>query len=369
MCPAQSAKLPRAPAPCAGERRIVVRAKDGGQRVDELLSAALGVGRRTSARLAALARRNGRPTTKGERVAPGDVLLVPENLLGEATVAPGACRVVRVIGDVAVIDKPAGLPSASVAGKRAATAAAWAAARFPECASVGRPGEHGLAHRLDTGTSGLLLVARDERAYRSLREQFRRRAVEKSYLAVVTGHLREALSIEAPIGRHPKSRRRVRALGPGADAARDRARPATTLVEPVRSLGPATVVRATTTSGVRHQVRVHLAHVGHPLLGDTLYGGPPSPNGTYSLHAERIAWLDPATGAAREVHLAPPPSWSEALDTLERSAPAVRGAPIGRTAGDASPAGCAAGNEAVRPPVPCVPSRCRPSSRRRRTYS
>jgi len=301
---------------------LVAGESDEGRRLDDFLATALALGRRAAVRLLDRALLNGGPARKGQRMRAGDVVRVP------CDAAPGAAsheapEVVRATPGVLVLAKPAGLPSIALAGSAGDSLAARIAGHFPECAGVGRPGESGLAHRLDTGTSGLLLAARDARAYHALRAQFRARTVEKQYLALVAGALARPVQIETPIGQHRGSRRRMRAVA--ADAARERyaLRPASTHAAPERVLDGATLVRATTTSGARHQIRVHLASIGHPLLGDPLYGdgrtlpeaSAAAPDG-FLLHACRIAWRDPVTDAATEDEISPPETWTAVLASL-----------------------------------------------------
>lgn len=237
--------------------------------------------------------------------------------------------VLRETADVLVLDKPAGLPTVALRGAGGDSLAARIAARFPECATVGAPGECGLVHRLDTGTSGLLLAARTPAAYAALRAQFREHTVTKEYLALVAERLEHAQRIDAPIGQHRASLRRVRAIAAPDAARRYAARDACTEVVPERVLRDATIVRARTGTGARHQIRVHLASVGHPLLGDPLYGDPGrgSDDG-FLLHASRIEWTDPATGL-RTVDEAPlPAAWEQRLARLDQD---------GRTAERARP--------------------------------
>jgi len=285
---------------------LVVSSDDTGRRLDEFLARALAVGRRTAIRLAARARVDGRAARKGDRVRSGDVVLVPH--ADGATDAPLA--VVRETPTVLVLDKPAGLPSVALRGAGGDSLAARIARHFPECADLGRPGECGLVHRLDTGTSGLLLAARTADAYAFLRAQFRAHTVAKEYLALVAGRLERPLRIDAPIGQHRAARSRVRALTTSATARRYAARTACTDVTPERVFEDTTLVRARTTTGARHQIRVHLASAGHPLLGDPLYGAStPGPVG-FLLHASRIEWLDPVTRAAVRDDAPLPETWS-----------------------------------------------------------
>lgn len=303
----------------ARETTLVVPATGAGCRLDDFLADALAIGRRAAVRLAARSRVNGRHARKGDRLREGDVLLVPATDLAADAPPGSALTVVRETTDVVVLDKPAGLPTVALRGAGGDSLAARIAARFPECSAVGGPGESGLVHRLDTGTSGLLLAARTPAAYAALRAQFRDHAVSKEYLALVAGRLEHAVRIDAPIGQHRASLRRVRAIATPEAARRYAARDACTEVVPERVLRDATVVRARTSTGARHQIRVHLASVGHPLLGDPLYGDGQRGRGGddgFLLHASRIEWTDPATGLRTLDETSPPPAWQDRLARL-----------------------------------------------------
>lgn len=287
-----------------------------GARLDAFLRDVLGVGRRAAKRLASSARVNGRASPKGRPLRLGDeiVLSTPPDAPPGTGEDP---RILRVDPSVLVLHKPSGLPSVSLAGSGGASLAAWLSKTHAKCASIGRPGECGLVHRLDNGTSGLLLAARTDTAYDRLRDQFDRHAVEKTYLAIVAGHIDGPRSIRAAIGAHRKSRTRVRAFS-GEVPARYAAREAETEVTPIRSVGPVSVVSARTTTGARHQIRVHLAHAGHPLIGDEKYGGPAMSNvPTYLLHASALRWTDPESGGIQSAEAPPPTSWKRLLDRWE----------------------------------------------------
>jgi 23S rRNA pseudouridine1911/1915/1917 synthase len=283
--------------------------------VDAFLAIQLGVGRRAAARLASFARVNGRRATKGQHLTTGDevYLELPATPRPETVDLP----VVRVTPHVLVLAKPSGLPSVQIAGRNDDSFARRIASRFPECAGVGRPGESGLVHRLDTQTSGLLLAARSSGAYAGLREQFRKHRIHKVYLAVVWGHVARPIEIDAPIGQHHRSRRRMRALPPGSAGRRYAAQEATTRVSPLQSMGPLGIVRAETTSGARHQIRAHLSFAGHPLVGDGLYGGAPHPlvRG-HLLHATEIRWTAPHDTSVQEDTLPPPLHWYTLLNDI-----------------------------------------------------
>jgi 23S rRNA pseudouridine1911/1915/1917 synthase len=293
----------------------VVPPEAAGARLDAWLASALGIGRRAAARLADRARVNGRRAAKGSRVAAGDVVSVAEpGPLGSPF--EESDLVLRITPDLLVLDKPAGLPAIAIAGRTGESLAAWIAERHPECAGVGHTGESGLVHRLDNDTSGLILAARHPHAYQALREQFRRHEVEKTYLALVSGTVADPLSLDAPIGHHPKSTRRMRVVPPPPAGDRYESFPALSIVEPERALAGATLVRVRARTGVRHQVRVHLAAAGHPLVGDRLYGGPPCSGAAgHLLHAVRLAWRD-AAGASEVAESPVPARWHAVIESL-----------------------------------------------------
>src|SRR5262249_23009162 len=154
----------------------------------------LAIGRRAALRLVPRVRVNGRLARKGQHLRAGDVLELPADF-DACTPADGPLDVVRADDDVLVLAKPAGLPSVALRGSAADSLAGRVTARFPDSAALGRRGEAGLVHRLDTGTSGLLLAARSAAAYRTLRAQFAAHQIEKEYLALVAGRLATPLRI------------------------------------------------------------------------------------------------------------------------------------------------------------------------------
>lgn len=296
-----------------------------GKRLDAWLGEQLGLGRRAARRLAEGARINGRRAAKGTQVAAHDEvsLAVPRPLGREIL---DLDLVLASTEDLLVLEKPAGLPSIALPGREGPSLAAWLAAKHPECAPLGSPGESGLVHRLDTDTSGLLLAARTPSAYLALREQFRLHRVEKRYLALVSGALSRAMTCDQPIGQHPKSRRRMRLVTAPSTRARYAAQEAHSLVEPIRSVGPDTLVRVTTRTGVRHQIRVHLAGAGYPLVGDELYGGASRPGlRGHLLHAAELSWQN-QDGSRGEARSRLPLAWSPWLGELGAdAAPGTRG--------------------------------------------
>src|SRR5262249_4624135 len=158
----------------------------------------------------------------------------------------------------------------------------------------------------------------------ALREQFHRHEIEKTYLALVWGTVTKPFPVDLPIGQHHKSRRRVQAIAEPGRARRYTSRTASTWVEPVGAIGPASLVRATTRTGARHQVRVHLAAAGHPLVGDRLYGdqrrdlrfGFTARHPGHWLHAAVLRWAAPQSGRTEAAELPMPADWNAPIATL-----------------------------------------------------
>lgn len=207
-----------------------------------------------------------------------------------------------------VVDKPAGMVVHPGAGHPSGTLAAAVLAHAPSVAGVGGPGRPGIVHRLDKGTSGLLVVAKRAHAYEALVRQFAARSVSRRYLALVHGELKGVRGvIEAPIGRHPRDRIRmaVRPLGQG--------KAARTHYAVLERFSGFTYLEATLATGRTHQIRVHLASLGHPVVGDETYRRRSTPRiqdptrkalvdglAGLALHAETLGFVHPVTGERLE---------------------------------------------------------------------
>ena len=207
------------------------------------------------------------------------------------------------------VAKPAGIPTHPLRAGERGTLANALVARFPECALVADDArEGGVAHRLDTETSGVVLAARTRAAWQALRHAFSDGAVEKEYLALVAGAPPDRATVAAPLV-HAGKRIRV-----ARDSDLDRLTARTELETLARGDGVA-LVRARSSSGRMHQIRVHLSHLGHPLVGDALYGGPPPVAGTrgHFLHAAAVSFPHPTTGVRTRIEAPLPPDRAAAL--------------------------------------------------------
>jgi len=261
----------------------------------------------------------------GQRLQRGDRVLVrmpperPEPLRPE----PIPLTILYEDADLLVIDKPAGLtvhPAAGLpagqAGVRRGTLAAALLAYRPELAGVGGPERPGIVHRLDRDTSGLLVVAKNEAARAALTRQWKERQVEKGYLALVHGRLEPPQGvIDAPIGRDTRHRQRM-AVVEGGRAARTAYR-----VQRYLRAGPGgqdsySLVEVTPSTGRTHQIRVHFAALGYPLVGDRVYGRPSALLRRQFLHADRLAFRHPVDGRPLEFESSLPEDLRQALERL-----------------------------------------------------
>jgi 23S rRNA pseudouridine1911/1915/1917 synthase len=275
---------------------------EAGERLDHLVAARAGISHAASRRVVddGAVRLNGKRAKKGARVAAGDRVAVLGLLPRPAALRPIAepdvpLDVLASDEDFVAVNKPPGVPSHPLRAGERGTLAGALVARFPECADAGAdPREAGLVHRLDGDTSGVLVAARNRPAWESLRAAFHDGRARKRYLALVVGTLSGSGTIEMALVHDPGDRRKARVVPRDTPGGRE----AFTEYRPIAFAPGVTLVEAHTSTGRMHQVRAHLAHLGHPIAGDLLYGGPPPHDGApgHFLHASWIALPHPRGG-------------------------------------------------------------------------
>lgn len=276
-----------------------------GERIDRVVALMCGCSRSeaSTALAGGSVSVDGQVVTKpSHRLAVGDVVEVavdPHRVPLEVEADPDVeVPVVHADDDVIVVDKPAGLVVHPGPGHSGSTLVHGLLARFPELAEVGEPERPGLVHRLDRGTSGLLVVARTSKAYDSLVSQLSSHAVERVYTALVWRHPEHASGVvDAPIGRSRRDPLRM-AIAVDGRPSRTHYHVERTFTEPVE----VALLTCELETGRTHQIRVHLSSVGHPVVGDQLYGGQRSTLAMDRpfLHARRLSFVHPGTGEVVE---------------------------------------------------------------------
>ena len=202
--------------------------------------------------------------------------------------------------DLAVINKPAGMVVHPAPGHHTGTLVNALLGRGGSWSAVGGSARPGIVHRLDKGTSGLIVVARNDVSHRALSAQLKDRSLSRAYLAIVRGRVKDdAGELEGPIGRDPKERKRMAVVSGG--------RFARTRYQVVERRGGHTLVRCELDTGRTHQIRVHLAALGYPVAGDTEYGGGEDGATRPMLHAWRLRLRHPRMGSEMSFE-APPPA-------------------------------------------------------------
>ncbi len=224
--------------------------------------------------------------------------------------------------DIIVVDKPAGMVVHPAAGHSGGTLVNALLHHVDDLSGIGGEKRPGIVHRLDRGTSGLMVVAKHDRAHEALAGQFRGREVEKEYVALVWGEVMAGRRIDAPIGRDPANRKKMSARA-------RRSREAVTRIVRAEHFGRAlTLVHVAIHTGRTHQIRVHLSAIGHPVVGDSLYGGlhrrvPGDVRAVTHLdrpflHAARLAFKHPADGRSMMLTSELPEDLQRVLDDLRR---------------------------------------------------
>jgi 23S rRNA pseudouridine1911/1915/1917 synthase len=265
---------------------------------------------------------NGETVKASYKVRSGDLVsaLLPEEETAALVAESIPLNIVYEDQFLLVVDKPPGMVVHPAPGHASGTLVNALLAYCPELAA-GRDDRPGIVHRLDRDTSGLILVAKGEKVRRVLQRQFKERRVDKAYLALLEGHLQPAWGrIEAPLGRDPDHRQRMAVLAGGREAVTEYH----VLEQFSHAVGPAagdyTLVEAEPRTGRTHQIRVHFASIGHPVVGDPTYGRRrlrlPAPR--QFLHAQRLGFRHPVTRGRLELK-APLPADLESVLELLRS--------------------------------------------------
>lgn len=256
---------------------------------------------------------NGSPARPRDLVREGDRIVLTEPPPEQIDARPEAIplNVLYEDDDLIVINKPAGLVIHPGAGQREHTLVNALLHYFPKLSGIGGKERPGIVHRLDKETSGCLVVARTDEAHRGLSAQFASRSVEKIYLALVAGKLRKRSGvIEERIGRHPKDRKRM-------SVEAKRGRTAKTEYRLINSSEEISLVECRLHSGRTHQIRVHLHHLGHPVLGDKIYGGRFARSfPRQMLHAWKLGFEHPGTGEWKDFDAPLPPDFETAATAL-----------------------------------------------------
>lgn len=252
-----------------GDWREIAVDEGDGSRLDAWLAGRLPLSRSRVVQLieAGMVMLNGEVPRKSAVPAAGDRILVRIPPPDPSPLTPEAIPldILYQDSDLLVIDKPAGLVVHPAPGHRSGTLVNALLHGVSDLSGVGGVLRPGIVHRLDRDTSGLMLVAKNDAAHRALAEDLRRRRVTRRYLAAAWGHLaQKELTVDAPIGRHSTDRKRMAVVDSG--------RAAVTHLRVLERWRAADLVQAQLESGRTHQIRVHLAHLGHPVVGDAVYG-------------------------------------------------------------------------------------------------
>ncbi len=303
-------------------RRMIVVVPPGasGERLDRFVAARLpelsrsGVQRLVEKGLVTL---EGSPAAASQKVREGEAYRVeippPELLETEAEAIP--LDIVHEDDDIVVVNKAAGMVVHPAKGHERGTLVNALLAHCGGLSGIGGKIRPGIVHRIDKDTSGLLAVAKNDAAHAALSAQLKSRTMGRLYLAVVRGIITPpAGTIDKPIGRHPLYRKKMSVKS-------DSPREAVTLYETLETYKAAALLRVKLKTGRTHQIRVHMAAVGHPLLGDMVYGKEKTRLiGRPALHAETLILVHPSTGEAMRFSVPPPDDFVRLLDALRGGA-------------------------------------------------
>lgn len=299
---------------------IEITAEESGERIDALLARLVPELTRSAAQRLleeGLVTLRGVPVKKNRRTEPGEVYaaLLPEPELPEPEPQDIPLDIVYEDADVVVVNKPRGMVVHPAPGHPDGTLVNALLRHCGESLSgVGGERRPGIVHRIDKDTSGLIIAAKNDFAHLALSAQLADRSLSRVYEAVARGEFREeAGTVDAPIGRHPTERKRMAVTERGS-------RPAVTHWEVLARYRGWTHIRCRLETGRTHQIRVHMAYIGHPLLGDMVYGAKKPERGLEGqcLHARELKFLHPRTGEAIHLSTELPEYFQQVLASLPR---------------------------------------------------
>ena len=296
---------------------IHITAQESGERIDALLARQEAISSRSAAaRLLeqGLVTYHGAPVRKNHRVSAGDVftVLLPDAAPARAAAQPIPLDVVYEDADLIVVNKPRGLVVHPAPGHPDGTLVNALLAHCGESLSgVGGELRPGIVHRIDKDTSGLVIAAKNDKAHEALAAQLKDHSLARVYDAVCHGSFHnDAGTVDAPIGRDPRNRQKMAVTEKNS-------RPAVTHWQVLARYARHTYIRCKLETGRTHQIRVHMAYTGHPLLGDTVYGGRRDKGlDTQCLHARGIRFIHPVTGEPMEFWTDLPDWFQQALEKL-----------------------------------------------------
>ena len=302
-----------------GQRRVPVPEGLDGERLDSALARMFGLSRTAAAELISdgSVLVGGRTAAKSDRVPAGEWLEVTLPPAPAAQPDPEPVPGMTIVyedADIVVVDKPPGVAAHPTPGWTGPTVQQGLLAAGHSVATSGAAERQGIVHRLDAGTSGLMVVAKSEIAYSALKRAFREREVDKTYHALVQGHLDPLRgTIDAPIARHPSGDGRFAVVAGG--------RPSVTHYDTLEAYRAASLTEIILETGRTHQIRVHMAAVRHPCVGDRLYGADPVLAARLGLtrqwlHAARLGFAHPGDGRRVEFTSAYPADLAKALTVL-----------------------------------------------------
>lgn len=302
-------------------RELTAATEHAGVRLDAFLSADGALTRSQAARLIAegRVRVNGKPAAKSARLSGGETVTVDVPQLRETALPPQdiPLDVVYEDDDVIVVNKPTGLVVHPAPGHPDGT---LVNALLHHCgdslSGIGGEKRPGIVHRIDRDTSGLIIAAKNDTAHLALSAQLKDHSLSRTYECLVTGNMKQdSGTVDAPIGRSSADRKKMAVVPTG--------RRAVTHWEVVARYPGVTHLRCRLETGRTHQIRVHMAYIGHPILGDTVYGAKkPVPGLTgQCLHATGLRFVHPRTGEPVELHCPLPPEFTAMLQKLQNKSP------------------------------------------------